>query len=103
VRELVIENGKSVITCDVEAAQVLCDHFQESLTVETQADEDMNNEIKPECTFSLIVDFDESVVVQKLQQLKSDKSPRPDGLHPMSLSCCAEELCLPLSLTYQKS
>jgi len=45
----------------MEAAQVLCDHFQESFTFEKQVDEHMNNEMKPECTFSLIVDFAESV------------------------------------------
>jgi len=57
------------------------------------------NEMKFECIFSLIVDFDESIVLQKLQQLKTDKSPGLDVL----LSCCAEELCLPLSLIYHKS
>jgi len=41
--ELVIDNGKSVTTCDVEAAQVLCNHFQESFTVEKQVDGHMNN------------------------------------------------------------
>jgi len=54
--------------------------------------------MKPECIFSLTVDFDESVVLQKLQQLKTDKSPGPDGLHFMLLSCYAEELCRPVSL-----
>jgi len=33
------------LTCDVEAAQVLYDHFQESFAVEKQVDELTNNEI----------------------------------------------------------
>jgi len=44
-----------VTTCDVEAAQVLFDHFQESFTVEKQVDECMNNEMKPECVFHLLL------------------------------------------------
>jgi len=73
--------------------------------LEKQVDEHMNNEMKLECTFSLIVDFDDALFLQKLQQLKTDKSPGLNWLHPMLLSCCAEELCLPLSLIliYKKS
>jgi len=49
VRELVIDNVKSVTTCDVEAARVLCDHFLESFTIEKQVDEHINSKMKPKC------------------------------------------------------
>jgi len=103
IRGLVIDNGNSVTTCDAEAAQVLCDHFQQSFTSEKLVDDCMHDEMKPACSFSLSVDFDDAVVLEKLQHLKKDKSPGPDGLHPVLLNCCAQELCHPLSLIYQKS
>ena len=103
VRDLVVGNGKSVTTCDAEAAQVLCDHFQQSFTIKKQVHDCMHDEMKPTCSFSLSVDFADTVVFQKLRHLKTDKPPGLDVLHPMLLNCCAQELCHPLSLIYQKS
>jgi len=81
----------------------LCDYFQQSFTIEQAVDGSLYNEKKHECTDSLSVEFDEITVLRKLQELKTDKSPGPDGLHPMLLKSCADELCHPLSLIFQKS
>ena len=42
-------------------------------------------------------------VLEKLQKLKMDKSPGPDGIHPVLLKECAPVLAEPLSLIYQQS
>ena len=44
------------------------------------------------------VDLSSVVVLQKLRNLKADKSPGPDGIHPMLLKSCAEAVAEPLSL-----
>ena len=81
----------------------MCDYFQQSFTIEQAVDGSLYNEKKHECTDSLSVEFDEITVLRKLQELKTDKSPGPDGLHTMLLKSCADELCHPLSLIFQKS
>jgi len=42
-------------------------------------------------------------VLDKLQKLKTDKFPGPDGLHPMLLKECAAVIAEPLSKIYQLS
>jgi len=42
-------------------------------------------------------------VMQKLRNLKADKSPGPDGIHPMLRKSCADVVAEPLSLIYQAS
>ena len=61
VRDLVVGNGNSVTTCDTEAAQVLCDYFQQSFTIEKQVLDCMRDEMEPTCSFSLSVDFADTV------------------------------------------
>jgi len=45
--------------------------------------------------------FDEESVLCKLQQLKADKSPGPDGIHPILLKNCASALAAPLTAIFQ--
>ena len=40
---------------------------------------------------------------KKQQQLKTDKSPGPDSLHPLLLKECAAVIAKPLSLIFQQS
>ena len=47
--------------------------------------------------------FEPDEVRRRLQRLKQDKSPGPDGLHPMLLKSCAENLAKPLSMIFQSS
>jgi len=41
--------------------------------------------------------------LDKLQNLKFDKSPGPDGWHSIILKNCADQLCAPLAILYNKS
>ena len=42
-------------------------------------------------------------VVRKLRNLKPDKSPGPDGMHPKMLLECAQEIAVTLTLLFQES
>ena len=44
-----------------------------------------------------------AIVFDKLHSLKSNKSPGPDGWPPVILRNCAEHLCVPLSMLFNKS
>ena len=52
-----------------------------------------------------MLDFNISVddVCKKLKQLEDDKSPGPDGIHPMVLKKMAEIVALPLKLIFNRS
>lgn len=101
VTSLKKDNGE-MTTSDQETANLLSDYFKEVYTVEdtnslpTVADSDStwnDNELQ----------FTEAIVMEKLQKLKTDKSPGPDGIHPLLLKECAPVLAEPLSLIYQQS
>jgi len=47
--------------------------------------------------------FSTDVVKKKLQQLKTDKSPGPDNVHPLLLKECATVLAKPLSSIFEQS
>jgi len=49
------------------------------------------------------IDLGEAAVKRALQNLKTDKSSGPDGIHPMVLKECAETLSSPLSIIFKKS
>ena len=44
-----------------------------------------------------------SIVYDKLRNLKSDKSPGPEGWPVLALKETAKELCLPLCILFTKS
>jgi len=48
------------------------------------------------------VDISKEAVLTKLLKLKEDKSPGPDGIHPIVLKSCAEAVADPLSRIYQE-
>jgi hypothetical protein len=45
----------------------------------------------------------ECVVRKKLDNINTDKSPGPDGIHPKVLFECREHLCKPLSIIFQQT
>ena len=49
------------------------------------------------------MDLSKEAVEEKLMKLASDKSPGPDGIHPMVLKECASAVSEPLSLIFRKS
>jgi len=89
-------------TADQETADLISAYFKEVCTVE-----DLEN-------FAVVMgrdlnwkdtdlDFGVSVVMKKLQQLNSDKSPSPDAVYPLLLKECAAILAEPLSMIFQQS
>ena len=51
----------------------------------------------------ITVHFDERSLLSKLQHLKVDKSPGPDGIHPALLKNCASDVTKPLTAIFQES
>ena len=47
--------------------------------------------------------FSPAVVMKKLNELQTDKSPGPDDIHPLLLKECATVLAEPLSMMFQRS
>ena len=88
-------------TSDQEVADLFAEYFQEVYTVE-----DLSNiPTVPErdCTWNDTICFSKELVYDKQQMLKTDKSPGPDGLHPMLLKECAASIAGPLSQIFQLS
>ena len=89
----------SLTSTDSEAADTLCHTFHKVFT----------NEIgtvttdSESCTEDILVTFDPEVVLKKLLNLRVDKSPGPDGLHPALFKHCAAAIAEPLSMIFQKS
>jgi len=95
VSPLVNKNGEKTETYQ-ETAQVLCDFFQEVFVTDNDASEDSE---MPDADMNKIpLSFEKDKVKDLLLSLKTDKSPGTDGLHPMVLQRCAEEISLPLSI-----
>ena len=69
---------------DKETAEVLCTLFQNVFVNET-AVKDISHDAEVKESVNWSVQFDESIVLEKLQKLKPDKSQKPDEIHPMVL------------------
>jgi hypothetical protein len=101
VTSILKEDGK-LTESDQETAEILADYFEEVFIKEDTEnipkveEKDLNwqdTEMK----------FSAATVMSKLKKLKVDKSPGPDGIHPMVLKECSEAIAEPLSLIFQKS
>ena len=89
-------------TTDERTAEVLSAHFQDAFVKETDT-HSMTSDPATEDMTSLQMEFNEELVLKKLQRLKPDKSRGPDGLHPMLLLRTAEEVAKPLSIIFETS
>ena len=79
-------------TSDQEVADVFSEYFKEVYTVE-----DLSNMPKvsvKDYNWDDAICFSKEVVLDKLQKLRTDKSPGPDALHPMLLKECAAKIRL---------
>ena len=99
VRQLSINNSVGLTTTDNKAADVLCEHFQQTFTKEFQNSIPAHIHTDDGTEISL----HKLVVQKKLERLKTDKSPGPDELHPVLLESCAVQIAEPLSIIFQKS
>lgn len=108
VKVTTLKNRKGEFTkTDGEAAEVLGEFFQEVYTREKPGLPKNGNISNAERAKIEIdeegIDLGEAAVRRALQKLKTDKSPGPDGIHPMVLKECAETLSKPLSIIFNKS
>ena len=91
-------NGK-VISDDKEKAEEFNKFFTSVFKDEPDFDEDTINVGDAQEDFTITTDQ----VEKKLRELKTDKSPGPDGLHPKVLKELASELAPPLTALFNKS
>jgi len=94
-------NGE-LTTTDLETAELLSAYFKEVYTVEDMTNLPMVTEKDLKWSDADLA-FGETEVMEKLQKLKTDKSPGPDDIHPLLLKECASVLAEPLSLIFQQS
>ena len=87
-------------TSDQETANLLSDYFKEVYTVEDTTN--LPTVSNSDSTWNdTELEFSESIVLEKLQKLKTDKFPGLHCIHPILLKECAPVLAEPLSLIYQ--
>ena len=95
-------NAFKTLSTDVEKAEVFSDYFSQIYTVESDVAFVELPEIMPLNSLPQIV-FSEPVVLRKLDELKVNKSPGPDLLHPRVLYEIRHELVGPLTCLFNKS
>ena len=95
------DDGEMTST-DQEAADLLGQYFKEVFTKESSVDVPRSSGGGPQWKDE-DVDFSVEEVQRKLQRLIPDKSPGPDGIHPLLLKECASTVAAPLSAIYTKS
>jgi len=82
-----------------ETAEVLCSYFKDVFVEEGYWKGDTSSRQDPE--IEIVVS--EEKVKRMLKDLKPDKSPGPDGIHPLLLRNAADEVTRPLTILYNKS
>ena len=102
VPQLTKKDG-TLTTNDWQVAQTLFEFFGEVFTKEI----DKNDQATHTAIFGVAnkveLVFDTCLVKQRLTRLRTDKSAGPDGLHPMVLKECADNLAMPLACIFQSS
>ena len=101
VTNLCKEDG-SVTTSDKEAAEALNSYFQTVFVTEEPL-QDADHDPTSNFTQPVQVEFNASTVKKKLMNLKKDKSPGPDGIHPMLLHSTADMIAKPLADIFSAS
>ncbi len=94
------KEDESLTGNDQETAEELCKFFQSVFLEEGQ--EPILGLRKKEGVMEG-VEITPEEVYMKLKELKGDKSPGPDGIHPMVLKRMANVLSVPLAILYNRS
>jgi len=74
---------------------VSCESFKEVFVTDNEKDIDAG--MTGADMRKIPIYFERDKVKDLLLSLKTDKSPGPDGLHPIVLQKCAQEISLPMS------
>ena len=97
-----LKNKMGVLTSDDrEAAEVLCEHFQDVFVRENPSTQIKAHVARKD--LNLDITFSPTLIAQKLNHLRPEKSPGPDKLPPLVLKSCACVLSAPLSILFQMS
>ena len=102
VWQLAKEDGDLTNT-DKETADVLNSFFQSVFTVEPDGETPTLPRRKLDVDDIQSAEFTVEDVVEKLRQLKPDKSPGIDQVHPYVLRECCEDMAVPLFMIFRKS
>jgi len=102
VLQLTKKDG-TLTTSDRQVAQTLCDFFGEVFTKEVDKSDPVMHTAIFGAANKVELFFDTCSVKQRLTRLRTDKSAGPNGLHPMVLKECAENLAMPLANIFQSS
>ena len=97
-----VDGSGSVATADLEKVEVLNNYFSSVFTHENLDSIPVFDDLyhgEPLEKFDISTDQ----VYQRLRELKSNKSPGPDGLHPRILKETANAICVPLTIIFKKS
>ena len=89
----------AMIESDAGVAEELCRSFHDVFVKE----EDVRCGEEVVTGEEGFVVFEIDLIVRELKRVKPDKSPGPDGIHPMVLNKCAESLGVPLSIIFTRS
>jgi len=93
----------TLTTTDDETAETLKNQYQKIFVIEPSFDPSNTTVGITDGPNIENVSFDSSKVLHKLQMMKTDGSPGPDGLHPMVLVNCAASVAEPLAIMFQES
>jgi hypothetical protein len=93
-------NGEVTAT-DKETADELCRYFHSLF--QTKEELQYKSLVAAILALTIDIEIDADAVMQKIQQLRSDKAAGPDGIHPHLLKMCADTVSTPLALIYNKS
>ena len=99
-----LDQGSGVFTqSDKEVADVLNEYFTSVYTHEPTGSLPDFEYLVDERNFVTDLIITEQVVHKKLRNLKENKAPGPDNLHPLILKECCDVFAKPLYLLYRKS
>ena len=101
VTTLINDEGE-MTSSNVETANLLVRYYREVFTVEDMTHISSVEYVDTGWSDDMVV-FDRGLVRVKLMKLKENKSPDPNGIHPMVLKQCADCLAGPLSTIFRKS
>ena len=102
VTKLETADGSQTKT-DEETANELCDFFQSVFVEESNEVLPVFHDrvVKDDCMWDIHFKIED--VEKRLKNLKQDKAPGPDGIHPKILKECAVELARPIYRIFRKS
>ena len=96
-----IKSDGSLTADDQEVTETLNQFFESTFTKENLSSMPVPSFVSEDSICD--IDITESIVLQKLLELKVNKAPGPDGIHSYVLKACANTLYVPLTILYSQS